>query len=1202
MDPPGSSNAGDSAVHQRERTKPPLFRGEINFTQNFTTRSHAPYIVVPFGDPGAVATSVDFANEPHPDGWGLPRPSLIISVTGGAQDFNLKPRLEDMFTKGLTMAAKNTAAWIVTGGADAGVMSYVGKAFRHMQSSGASVPIIGIAPFRKVLFYKEMRKQGTVRYSKGNTPNTGEFTAIEPHHTHFIFVDKAPPPDKADWGTGGWGAEIDLRTDFEAKVVADFSVPKVLILVEGGPGSLDTVLKGLRSGSKVVIIEKSGRSADVIPLWKRIRDRELKEGASGARGGTANVAITESEQKLLDSFASKKADLDEICALWGLVYVFNMHEQDNFENFLYDVILSGNETFSHKVLLATEWKSEEMLKKVVKNHMSDSQASQEQIAESVSSAVFKCLLLNSPNVLSILMDYGRIASVDMRRLHLESYDADAPMRRFVDRFRFDADELAPLSQKTRDREGPQLGASSGHSHRGAGMSQELKLAKILKAVHEIAPEMFQRPVDHQGGASGHLGDGTRTGDVTSRTDNLSLPKPGDTEVIDVIVWALMNQYTDLALRLWRYAEVPIHCALYANKICKELSEYQRDPAVQKAYEKVGQEFEQMAVQVLDAYDADDQAIMALLYQWPRLSKPQEPSLTPHLGRTRLLGDINASAMHLAVSANAKSFISSQFYQISLREKWISYEGYQLPDSATNLQVVKWVLMPIWNVRHLEPLDLKAARSQGGGGHSVAVQLAADAASDDPSQSVRYSWKAATSFYKIPLVKFWTNTVLWVCFLALLVYIALSARSTQIRWPEWVFYFWLVMLYMDEFMQWRRRGGLQARLDFWNALDVVNYTTFLCWMILRIVCYVLGNDAIRWAAQEVLLLCIAMSFLRILNVFNISQTLGPLLVMIGKMVNDIIRFFYLLAVFLVSFTVVFAVITRERLHQDAHSADRMFRGNEWHKAYPDGTANLSFWCIMGEFGDSFEFMNGSKLGSVMLGAYVLVSQILMVNLLIAMMADTYGEVRDNADREWKTAQFSVVTEYLTSSQVPPPLTFLYFIESFWNLLCCCGRKRPGPIKPVLVSTTQGGANPETPVTRHGELMANQALLARTPSRGAAYDAHRSTPTLNTLRSFKDISGHDVAFQGRSGFVEDETLDLDIRERMRRSQKGMLETIDKEEQGSMVSKVSTVEQVVRHLHDLHQNGQDWMEQRINVLERSLLHNLEELKRTTVVVPNP
>lgn len=47
--------------------------------------------------------------------WDLEVPNLVISVTGGAKSFVLKPRLKEVFRRGLVKAAKTTGAWIMTG-------------------------------------------------------------------------------------------------------------------------------------------------------------------------------------------------------------------------------------------------------------------------------------------------------------------------------------------------------------------------------------------------------------------------------------------------------------------------------------------------------------------------------------------------------------------------------------------------------------------------------------------------------------------------------------------------------------------------------------------------------------------------------------------------------------------------------------------------------------------------------------------------------------------------------------------------------------------------------------------------------------------------------------------------------------------------------------------------------------------------------
>ena len=53
--------------------------------------------------------------------WGMPKPEVLITVTGGAQDFNLPSQLQVAFDRGLVSAAQSAKAWIFTGGSDTGV-------------------------------------------------------------------------------------------------------------------------------------------------------------------------------------------------------------------------------------------------------------------------------------------------------------------------------------------------------------------------------------------------------------------------------------------------------------------------------------------------------------------------------------------------------------------------------------------------------------------------------------------------------------------------------------------------------------------------------------------------------------------------------------------------------------------------------------------------------------------------------------------------------------------------------------------------------------------------------------------------------------------------------------------------------------------------------------------------------------------------
>jgi hypothetical protein len=57
--------------------------------------------------------------------WDLQRPKLLVSITGGANDFEMDRDKENVLFQ-LMEVARKTQAWLVTGGTNAGIMKYVG--------------------------------------------------------------------------------------------------------------------------------------------------------------------------------------------------------------------------------------------------------------------------------------------------------------------------------------------------------------------------------------------------------------------------------------------------------------------------------------------------------------------------------------------------------------------------------------------------------------------------------------------------------------------------------------------------------------------------------------------------------------------------------------------------------------------------------------------------------------------------------------------------------------------------------------------------------------------------------------------------------------------------------------------------------------------------------------------------------------------
>jgi hypothetical protein len=168
--------------------------------------------------------------------------TAVILILGGAADVDTKlvPRLTQLFSRGIARAAADKGALLVDGGTQAGVMAMMGEG---VAARGYKSPLIGVAP------------AALVTYPGG--PQTQSAVQLDPNHSHFVLVEG-----------GTWGSETS--TMFNLTKVLTEKARGVAILVSGGPVSKDEVLRTVRQGLPLIVVEDSGGLADQITAaWKQ---------------------------------------------------------------------------------------------------------------------------------------------------------------------------------------------------------------------------------------------------------------------------------------------------------------------------------------------------------------------------------------------------------------------------------------------------------------------------------------------------------------------------------------------------------------------------------------------------------------------------------------------------------------------------------------------------------------------------------------------------------------------------------------------------------------------------------------------------------------------------------------------------------------------------------------------------------------------
>jgi hypothetical protein len=208
-------------------------------------------------------------------GVGAGRPVLVSIGGAGGMDPEYLPALSRFLTGQLVPALDRWGVTVVDGGTDSGVMRAMGRA-RH--DVGGRFPLVGVAA------------AGTV------TVNGGAGTPVEPHHSHLVLV----PGDS-------WGDE----SPWLSRVASVLSGPaaSATLLVDGGEISYDDADRSLSAGRPLLVVEGTGRTADVIAA-----------AARGVGGGARAREIAASPLTQVVTLVRPGAVLDAVAVALGVTH------------------------------------------------------------------------------------------------------------------------------------------------------------------------------------------------------------------------------------------------------------------------------------------------------------------------------------------------------------------------------------------------------------------------------------------------------------------------------------------------------------------------------------------------------------------------------------------------------------------------------------------------------------------------------------------------------------------------------------------------------------------------------------------------------------------------------------------------------------------------------------------------------------------
>uniref|UniRef100_A0A3Q2DW77 Transient receptor potential cation channel subfamily C member 4 n=1 Tax=Cyprinodon variegatus TaxID=28743 RepID=A0A3Q2DW77_CYPVA len=318
------------------------------------------------------------------------------------------------------------------------------------------------------------------------------------------------------------------------------------------------------------------------------------------------------------------------------------------------------------------------------------------------------------------------------------------------------------------------------------------------------------------------------------------------------------------------------------------------------------------------------------------------------------------------------------------------------------------------------------------------------------------------FIRKPFIKFICHTSSYLTFLILLFLASQHIDSDDQDRPaanykgpkpssiEWMILPWVLGFIWAEIKQMWDSGLKDYMDDWWNIMDFIMNSLYLATISLKIVAYTKhsGYDQRNnWETFHPTLIAEALfaianifSSLRLISLFTANSHLGPLQISLGRMLLDILKFLFIYCLVLLAFA--------NGLHQlyfyyktDGVNNCTGIRCQTQNNAFSSlfETLQSLFWSVFGLIALHVTNVQANHtftkfVGTTMFGTYNIISLVVLLNMLIAMMNNSYQHIADHADIEWKFARTKLWMSYFEEGgTLPSPFNIIPSPKSVYYLL-------------------------------------------------------------------------------------------------------------------------------------------------------------------------
>ncbi|XP_033125052.1 transient receptor potential cation channel subfamily M member 1-like [Anneissia japonica] len=449
---------------------------------------------------------------------------------------------------------------------------------------------------------------------------------------------------------------------------------------------------------------------------------------------------------------------------------------------------------------------------------------------------------------------------------------------------------------------------------------------------------------------------------------------------ELFLWAVLVSRMELAEFFWERGEDPVCLAIVASRLFRSMSKRAQDPDDQLRLLNNSRQFETLAICVIDeCFDTNEELAQIMIE-------------IPH----NQWGGMNT--LKIAAESEAEEFISRPCAQAVLNNIWM--DGIRCSSWKAFLVLVCPPLLLVIPYRK-----------------------------DFASANI---WKKAWMFYNAPVSKFFGGLITYMLLLLLFSYVLIfNFESKPSPWEN-ILFGWICTLIIEEIRQfvipnefetWDEKIRQWTR-SVWNWIDAA---------MLSLACMGYG---LHWSptAMEGAKGCFSAScflfYVRLLRMYAVSTHLGPKMVMIRKMIVELLLFLCILLVFMIGYGVA--------------SQSLLFPNQRNIAEAITGVFYMPYFQILGELfldvsieGKLEDCSNDPDdnlhpcpekhlLVSVLLVIYLLVGNVLLLNLLIAIFSFVFDEIQSKALQIWKYESYALVMEYADRPSLVAPFIIIEHI--------------------------------------------------------------------------------------------------------------------------------------------------------------------------------